>query len=89
MGQYLSKDEVLKSFFIDTPAEDTWELYFREGGRTQRVAIYYELEDCDNFAEEDALAYWMRVLKRTWDDEIFEDPQVDKTGPKVLKFRED
>jgi hypothetical protein len=85
---YLSKDQVLKSFVVDSDGEETWELFFREGGKSVRVAIYYTTEDAENFVEEDALAYWMNVLKRTWDDDIFEEESRSPKGP-ILKFRLD
>lgn len=86
---YLTKEEVLRKFFIESPSEDVWELYFREGGRTQRVAIYYDQDDVADWADEDALSYWMRVLHRTWSDEdgTFEEEKPKQPGTTVLKFK--
>lgn len=88
----LSKEDVLRKFFIESMGDETWELHFREGGKDTRVAIYYDREDLEDYAEEDSLAYWMQVLKRTWDDEDFEADRWEAEGGtqhKILKFRGD
>lgn len=88
---YKTKDEVLKSFMqdsrLDENGDDIWELFFREGGKSQRVMVYYSLEDADKYMEEDALMYWSRVLSRTWDDGDFEKEEKEKAT--VLRFRDE
>lgn len=53
-----------------------WELLFHEGGKQEKVFEYYSWNESQMLWEDDALMHWMKVKKRTWDDDDFrEEPE--------------
>jgi hypothetical protein len=75
VNPYLSKIDVLGHYvLVDTlDPSGIWELQFHEGGKVIRVFDYYSWNEAQNFWEDDALMHWMKILKRTWDDEDFKE----------------
>jgi hypothetical protein len=77
MNPYLTKEEILRKFYelreVTGSSYHEWYLVFAEGGREITVFEYGCRSEAEALWEDDALMHWMKVLKRTWDDEDFKE----------------